>query len=143
MKNSVLILIIFFSLASCVTRRACDRKFPPVVNTETIIKDTTIITERTKFDTIYQIRESRDTVFFHDLKTQIKIKYIDLPGDSIFIEAECPPDTVTVTKETITNNIQKRESSIFDSSGFLWICGLFIFGMIMIAVGYLIKQIKR
>ena len=140
--NIAFFLIVLSILPSCVTQRACDRKFPPVTNTETIIRDTTIVTETTRFDTIHVIHESHDTVFFHDVETQIKIKYVNLPGDSIFIQAECPPDTVIVTKEIKTINTETRPKAFFDRAGFVWIVGLFILGMILIAAGYFIKQLK-
>jgi hypothetical protein len=142
-KNIVFVLSVLTALNSCVTARRCDLKFPPVNTTETIIRDTTIITERTTFDTLHVFHESRDTVFFHDKETQIKIKYLRLPGDSIFVSAECPPDTVTVTKEIINNNtIERRTSSRFPEGSF-WLIAAFIFGLILIAAGYFTKQIKR
>lgn len=140
--NIAFFLIVLSILSSCVTQRACDRKFPAVTNTETIIRDTTIVTETTRFDTVHVIHESRDTVFFHDIETQIKIKYVNLPGDSIFIQAECPPDTVIVTKEIKTVHTETRPKAFFDRAGFAWIIGLFILGMILIAAGYFIKQLK-
>ena len=131
-ENIVFLLIVFSILSSCVTQRACDRKFPATISTETIIRDTTIVTETTRFD----------TVFFVDHETKIKIKYINLPGDSIFIQAECPPDTVIVTKEIVTNNIEQRPKRLIDSNVFAWIGGFLILGLLLIAAGYFIKQIK-
>lgn len=141
-QNIAFILTVLTALNSCVTAKRCDRKFPPIITKETIIRDTTIITERTNFDTIHVFHETRDTVFFHDQETQIKIKYLRLPGDSIFIEAECPPDTVTVTKEIIHNNTIERRSGKFTEGAF-WLAAAFIFGLILIAAGYFTKQIKR
>jgi|TARA_R100000479_G_scaffold84485_1_gene40938 hypothetical protein len=142
-QNIVFFWFIALILVSCVTQKACDRRFPPIIKTETVIRDTTIVTETTRFDTIHVIHESHDTVFFHDVETQIKIKYVNLPGDSIFIQAECPPDTVIVTKEIVTNNIEERPKRLIDSNGFAWIGALFILGLLLIAAGYFIKQLKR
>lgn len=105
----ILISLIVLTSSGCVTKRRCERKFPPIVEKETIIKDTTIITERTSFDTIFQVTHelSRDTIYFTDHETQVKIKYLQLPGDSVYLSAECPPDTVTVTK-SITNITEQR-----------------------------------
>jgi len=139
MKSKILLILIFFSvsLASCVTSKRCSRKFPPSIHTETIIRDTTIITERTKFDTIFN--SSRDTVFLFDQQTQIKIKYFQLPGDSVFVSAECPPDTVTIQKTVINNEYTTSDKKSFNWNLFLWAC---IIGIILFGAGYLIKTIK-
>lgn len=98
--TGVIWLLIIFSLTGCVTQKACDRKFPPRIEKETIIKDTTIIHESVSFDTLFQY--SKDTVFFHDKETNVKVKYIQLPGDSVYINAECPADTIRIPIERTT-----------------------------------------
>lgn len=115
-----------------------------MIQKETIIRDTTVYTETTKFDTIVQLTKeiTRDTMFFHDLETQIKIKYLQLPGDSIYLTAECPPDTVTVTKEIVTNNIETRITGFMDGPG-IWIVIVVGVCLLALTIGYFIKQIKR
>ena len=130
-------LIVWAFVASCATSRRCSRKFPPQIHTETIIKDTTIITETTRFDTIFN--SSRDTVFLFDKETQIRIKYLLTPGDSVFIEAECPPDTVTITTQKTTNNV------IHDTKGpggWYWILFLLVVSGLVFGVAKLVKHIK-
>jgi hypothetical protein len=131
-------------LFSCVTRKKCDRKFPAIITTETVFRDTTIIKEKTNFDTIIQLTKeiSRDTLFFHDSETQIKIKYLQLPGDSIFLSADCPADTVTITKEITTNNVETRFSSISDGP-VKWFIFVLLFCACFISIGYFIKQIRK
>lgn len=81
MKYFIYILI-FVLLSGCVSRRACDRKYPPIQ----------------KIDSIYVYKEKlvyRDTTIF-----------IELPGDTIL-----KTDTVYITKEgvqsdTISSNLQ-------------------------------------
>jgi hypothetical protein len=62
MKHLPLIILIAILLPSCVTKRACERKFPPrvetITNTVTIVKDS-IITITLPGDTVH----SRDTVY--------------------------------------------------------------------------------
>jgi hypothetical protein len=56
-----------------------------------------------KVDSIFVSPES-DTVFIS--KERLKIKYVNLPGDSVFIEGECTADTVKITVPvTITKEI--------------------------------------
>lgn len=55
-----------------------------------------------KTDTVFESAEG-DTVFISE--ERLKIKYVNLPGDSVFIEGKCQADTIykdivtTVTKE--------------------------------------------
>jgi len=62
MKHLHLIILIAILLPSCVTKRACERKFPPrvetITNTVTLIRDS-IITITLPGDTVH----SRDTVY--------------------------------------------------------------------------------
>lgn len=136
----VLVLVLTATLESCVTKKACERKFPPRIITETIIRDTVIHTETTKFDTLFRItREiNRDTIFFTDRETQIKIKYL-VKNDSIFLSAECPPDTIRVPVE-ITKTKVVHETTEEKSNRGLWIALLVIAGVL--AVGFLIKQLR-
>lgn len=127
-------------LASCATQRRCSRKFPPVIERETIVKDSTIITERTKFDTIFG-PGSKDTVFLYDHETRIKIKYLTLPGDSVFVEAECPEDTITVRTHTITNKVIHEDKN--GPGGWFWVLILFGAVGLLFGVSYVIKQLKR
>ena len=137
LKNNILILVSILALTSCVTRKRCAEKFPPSIHTETIIRDTTIITEKTRFETIFN--NSKDTVFLVDKETQIKIKYISLPGDSVFVSAECPSDTITITKEIITNNTTESNSGGFSWTFLFWIL---ILGVVFFGGGYFIKTLK-
>lgn len=140
--NKIRPLILFaavaLTLSSCVTAKRCAKKFPPVIERETIIKDSTIITERTKFDTIFQ--RSKDTVFLFDHETKIKIKYVDRPGDSVFVSAECPEDTITVRTHTITNNLIHEEGG---PGGWFWVLIIFGVSALLFGLSFVIKQIKR
>ena len=139
MKNKILFLLVTVAiLSSCVTSKRCSRKFPPQIHTETIIRDTTIITETTRFDTIFN--SSKDTVFLYNPETKIKIKYLQLPGDSIFVAAECPSDTITVTTERITNNVIHEERG---PGGFFWIFLIISISGLLFGGAYLIRQIKK
>ncbi len=137
----VLILVLGMTLESCVTKKACERKFPPVIHTETIIRDTVIHTERTSFDTIFHVTNeiSRDTVFFTDKETQIRIKYL-VKNDSVFVSAECPPDTIRIPVE-ITKTEVVHEKADADPYKLYIFIGLGILSLF--AIGFLIKQFRR
>lgn len=105
-----------------------------------MIRDTTIVTNRTMFDTIVRW-SSRDTIFVRDQKTNIETKIVWLPGDSIFVKTTCPPDTIRVEKiiQTTINTAEVEKSETMPWKWFIWAV-LAIVGII--AVGYLIKSIK-
>ena len=112
MKKLLQILIPALLISGCITEKNCFKRFPPKIETKIIVKDTTIVTEKTRFDTIFHLTKeiSRDTIYFTDSKTEIKIKYIKLPGDSILIEAECPADTIFI-EGAVTETITSTETS--------------------------------
>lgn len=130
------------TLSSCITVERCRDRFPCPINTEvkTVIRDTTIVTNRTMFDTIVRW-SSRDTIFVRDQKTNIETKIVWLPGDSVFVKTTCPPDTIRVEKiiQTTVNTAEIEKSEKLPYKGWIWaiiiICGL-------VAVGYLIKSTK-
>lgn len=78
-------------------------KFP--ASTETIIRDTTIITKTKSFDTLVSFG-SRDTIFIRDLKTRIETKLVRV-NDSIFVQTDCPGDTIRIEK--VVQNIIKHD----------------------------------
>jgi len=141
-NNWLILLIVIASMSSCITVERCRDRFPCPINTEikTVIRDTTIVTNRTMFDTIVRW-SSRDTIFVRDQKTNIETKIVWLPGDSIFVKTTCPPDTIRVEKiiQTTINTAEIEKSKKLPYEGWIWaviiICALF-------AVGYLIKSTK-
>lgn len=69
---------------------------------DTVYKEIPVVINSVRVDSIF-VAQVGDTVVIE--KDRLKLKYVRLPGDSIFIEAECKADTVykrvpvTVTKE--------------------------------------------
>lgn len=78
-------------------------KFP--ASTQTIIRDTTIITNSKSFDTLISF-QSRDTIFIRDWKTKIETQLVRV-NDSVFVKTICPGDTIRVEK--VIQNIIKHE----------------------------------
>jgi hypothetical protein len=64
------------------------------VQADTIFKTIPVFIESVKYDSIFTSRQG-DTIFIE--KERLKIKYVRLPGDSVYIEGKC--DSVTVIKE--------------------------------------------
>lgn len=72
------------------------------VSRDTIFIEKIVTVPEVKTDTIFSSTEG-DTVYIS--KERLKLKYVNLPGDSVFIEGKCESDTVkievpiTITKE--------------------------------------------
>ncbi len=74
-----------------------------VIMPDTVYVERRVIVPEVKTDTIFHALEG-DTVFI--TKDKLKIKYVRLAGDSVFIEGKCDPDTVKINVPvTITKNI--------------------------------------
>lgn len=138
---SLLLLIILVS--SCKTKHkgfGGDMGYYPHYQTVTI-QDTEIVVLGTSFDTIVSF-QSRDTIIIRDEKTRIETRVVRLPGDSIFIEPICPPDTVVVTKVRVETVEQKLVEAVNTKwkkhliMGIIAVIGLF-------AIGYTVNALKR
>ncbi len=107
MKTKIIYILIAISFASCVVPRNYSRakekvdrivnKFPEILQNDTIIVslDTTIITPEVQLDTVIQVKKN-DTVYIE--KDKLRIRFIRGKRDSIFLEAECLPDTIRIFK---------------------------------------------
>lgn len=73
-----------------------------VIASDTVYIEKLVTVPEVKTDTVFK-SEVGDTVFI--AQDRLKIKYVRLPGDSVFIEGKCESDTVrisvpvTITKE--------------------------------------------
>jgi UDP-3-O-[3-hydroxymyristoyl] glucosamine N-acyltransferase len=74
-----------------------------VIKHDTVFIEKAVIVPEVTTDTIFKSLAG-DTVRIE--KDRLKIKYVRLPGDSVFIEGKCESDTVTITVPiTITKEI--------------------------------------
>lgn len=103
MKRSDITVILFFTLLgislflfSCVNQRSVARwveKNGSLVKVDSVfVTDTlTYVTERIELDTIFKTKIG-DTIYLE--KDRLKIKYVQLPGDSVYIGGISEADTV-------------------------------------------------
>ena len=63
------------------------------VSADTIYKEHTVIRTETLIDSIFTTRQGDTIRIYKDL---LKIKYVRLAGDSVFIEGKCEADTVKI-----------------------------------------------
>lgn len=143
MKN-LLIPFVFLMMvveSGCITAQRCAEKFPESTNVITTFIDTTIITTSKSFDTIISVL-NRDTIFIVDKKTDVRVKVVRLPGDSIFIQPECPSDTIVVTKWK-TETTTQRIIHLMKNDGIMGFFAIALFLIFLIAISKLIDSIKR
>ena len=117
---ATLTLLLYGCSAQWHLRQAI-RKDPSIQKITVVKKDTVIITEqRTLVDTLELFK---DTVIYRD-RVKLDIKYVD---KFIQVEAECPSDTVVVTKTVTSTQIEKKDKKI----GIVYWVWFFISGVIL------------
>lgn len=63
------------------------------VTADTIYQDREVITEKIEIDTVIKATHG-DTVVIH--KEKLRIKYVQLPGEKVYIQGECDSDTIRI-----------------------------------------------
>ncbi len=132
MKITFGVLMFWLTFAGCVTEKRCMEKFP--ASTQTIVRDTTIITNSKSFDTLVAFG-SRDTIFIRDWKTKIETQLVRV-NDSVFVKTICPGDTIRIEK--VIQNIVKHEP-VEQSNIPWWLVGI----TLLVLVLSIILQFKR
>jgi hypothetical protein len=74
-----------------------------VVKPDTVFKTIEVITPKIKFDTVLRQVNFRDTITVEKDKVITRIKY-DTVSQTIFVQTECPPDTVYVKTAAVIKN---------------------------------------
>ena len=76
--------------------------------TDTVYKVVNVVVPSVRTDTVFQAVQG-DTVTIE--RERLKIRYVRLAGDSVFIEGECKTDTVFTKVPVIVNKEIKTQSS--------------------------------
>lgn len=140
MKKILPAILLTTGFNSCVTEEACNKKFPPENRTETVYYDTFFVSHSQRFDTLF--RYSSDTIYIKDEKSKIEVKVIKLPGDSIFIQSECPPDTIRVEKIRKETTVERIKNVVSENyNRLLWILGLG--AAFFWSISMLVKRFKK
>ena len=103
------------------------------VTADTVYKPVQVFVPQVKTDTVFESKQG-DTVLIE--KERLKIKYVNLPKDSVYIYGECEADTViqkvpyTVTKK-ISAGYTKWEffGTLFVAAVVFLVIGMFVQGM--------------
>ena len=133
------IAILTLMLCGCSAQwhlRQAIRKDPSIQQTVVVKKDTVIVTkERTIRDTLELFK---DTTIYQD-RVKLKIEYID---NFVNIEADCPSDTVVVTKSIVKTELRKYSTikeRVFDALALLIVGGALVLLVRKLATAFIIK----
>ncbi len=74
------------------------------VSSDTVYVEKSVIVPEVRTDTVFQAIAG-DTVTIE--RERLKIKYVKLPGDSVYIEGKCESDTVRISVPTYINTTIK------------------------------------
>jgi len=77
-----------------------------------------------------------------DKNTDVRVKVVRLPGDSIFIQPECPADTIVVTKYRIETNVERVRNLMYKNGTEIFLM-VFLCFLLLIGVSKIIDSIKR
>lgn len=74
-----------------------------LITSDTVYVEKTIVTQEVKTDTVFTSLVG-DTILI--TKEKLRIKYVKLPGDSVYVEGKCDADTVQISVPfTVTKQI--------------------------------------
>lgn len=95
------------------------------IQVDTVFKEIPVFIDSVRVDSIFSSKVG-DTVYLE--KERLRVKYIRLPGDSVFIQGECQADTVKITVPIEV----KRE--IQTGAGFWDIFKIVLFAVVLTAL---------
>jgi hypothetical protein len=101
------VTLLTLTIASLALVSGC-RGTAQLIPESVIVRDTVIVTkERTLTDTLTILK---DTVLYQD-RVKLEVKYKD---SLVFVQATCPPDTVTVETIKVVTSKPEKQQSKFD-----------------------------
>jgi hypothetical protein len=81
------------------------------VTADTIYKERLVFVDSIRVDSIFTSKVG-DTVYIS--KDRLKVKYVRLPGDSVFIEGKCEADTIKIQVPVMVNKEIKSGLGVWD-----------------------------
>ena len=141
-RNLPVIMMLTLAVSSCITQQKCEELFPTTFKTEIVKYDTTIVTHSLHYDTVFNWTGT-DTIYLKDKETQIQVRVVRV-RDSIYIQSECPPDSIVIEKVRTETTVE-RVKGLFGGEWkqYIWLIVLIILLLILWAINGIIKNIKR
>jgi len=109
MKNLIYISIIILTtliISSCTPQKRLSRLIalhPELTTSDTIKTTDTIVTKKTLIDSAFHRSKIKDTITIE--KEKLRLQIIEI-FDTIYIEAECQPDTIILERVIPVEKIQ-------------------------------------
>lgn len=106
---TALIVVLSGLLTSCSPEKKLNRllmKYPELRTTDTIHDTVEAIVSYVHTDTVFK-PTTGDTVRLSD--GRLRVKYVRMPGDTVYLAGECLADTVRVPVETIVERVAPKE----------------------------------
>lgn len=106
---AALLAIAVICLTSCSPEKKLNRllmKYPELRTTDTIHDTVEAIVSYVHTDTVFK-PTTGDTVRLSD--GRLRVKYVKMPGDTVYLGGECLADTVRVPVETIVERVAPKE----------------------------------
>lgn len=101
----IIILICVILLTSCSARWHLKqaKKKGAETRIDTVYVEKSIYIPSVKTDTVFESKPG-DTIIIQ--KDRLRMRYVNLPGDTVYLEGECLPDTIRIKiPVTVTNKI--------------------------------------
>lgn len=103
-----------------------------VWHVDSVMVEVPVFVPETRVDSIF-VSKPGDTVTL--IQDRLKVKYVRLAGDSVFIEGKCDADTIRI-KQTVTIN------KTIKAKGYsLW--QLIVLALVMLLAGYGVRAFMR
>ena len=94
-------------------------KDPTIIQNDTVYTTDTVWRVVEEVDTIIQLRHEYDTVYYR--QDSVIIKAVKLPGDSVYIAADCPDCPEVTNTGTITKTITLTPSFLQGLFKYSWL----------------------
>ena len=110
MKRLLIASLFALLLIGCSTERQCARaakRCAHLWHSDTAYVHDSITIERTLTDTLlrWQTLRERDTVTIREGRATVRI--VRLPGDSIWVQGECPDTVIRYVRQVVTKTVQR------------------------------------
>ena len=135
----VVVFLMLLAIA-CSPAKRLERlvtKHPYLFNqrTDTVVDTFTVVIPTVKLDTVVETKEG-DTVVI--TKDNLKVKYVKLPGDSVYIEGECEGKTI-VKEVKIPVAVMQANTSPWSTKLGKWITAGSILLSLVIGIAILFR----
>lgn len=98
-----------------------------IIITDTVFKEKTIITKEVRVDSVFK-DVAGDTVYL--IKDNLKIKYVRMKGDTVFISGKAERDTLKILVPTTVTEIVHAEK-VWMNKWWIWLIAGFTVGIIL------------